>query len=102
MLEKIGRYAETVATSAGQSRRGFLGLTSKGALSLASLVGGLLLFPGETVAGGSGCTGACRYQCPDGTRVGGGCTAKNCGCEGSVKFRNMICTFVGSTCGRNP
>ena len=26
MFEKIGRYAETVATSAGQSRRGFLGL----------------------------------------------------------------------------
>jgi hypothetical protein len=97
MLEKIGRYAETVATSAGQSRRGFLGLTSKGALSLASLVGGLLLFPGETVAGGSGCTGACRYQCPDGQFVVKGCRS-GCTCTQSVNFRSMTCSLFHTSC----
>ncbi len=50
MFEKIGRYAETVANRAGGTRRGFLGLTGKGALSLASLVGGFLLFQGEAFA----------------------------------------------------
>jgi hypothetical protein len=50
MFEDIVRYAETVATRAGRTRRGFLGLTGKGALSLASLVGGLLLFRGEALA----------------------------------------------------
>ena len=32
MFEKIGRYAEKLATRADQSRRGFLGRLSKGAL----------------------------------------------------------------------
>ena len=32
MFEKIGQFADTLATSAGQSRRGFLGCLGKGAL----------------------------------------------------------------------
>ncbi len=97
MFEKIGRYAEKLATSAGQTRRGFLGLTSKGALSLASLVGGLLLFQGETVAGGSGCTGACRYTCPNGEFVVKGCRSA-CTCTQSVNFRSMTCFLSKTTC----
>ena len=90
MLEKIGRYAETVATSAGQSRRGFLGLTSKGALSLASLVGGLLLFPREA----SAFTGGCVYCCPDGTAV-----RKGCPCKANINHNGMICGLCEKSCG---
>ena len=50
MFEKIGRYAETVAASAGQSRRGFLGLLGKGALGVAGLVGAVLVLPGQAGA----------------------------------------------------
>ena len=84
MFEKIGRYAEKLAAGAGQTRRGFLGLTSKGALSLASLVGGLLLVQGEAVADKSTCTGGCRYKCPDGSFISGGCT-NVCNCEHDQK-----------------
>src|SRR5437764_9634425 len=63
MFEKIGRFAETLATSAGQSRRGFLGRLGKGALGVAGVVGGLFLFQGEAVA--TPCTGGCRYSCPN-------------------------------------
>jgi hypothetical protein len=97
MFEKIGRYAEKLATSAGQSRRGFLGLVGKGALSLASVVGGLLLVPDKAVAQRAACNGGCRYQCPDGSRISGGCT-KTCTCEPTRRFRGMTCNFVGSTC----
>jgi hypothetical protein len=97
MFEKIGRYAETVATSAGQSRRGFLGLTGKGALSLASLVGGLLLFQHEAVAQRAACTGGCRYLCPDGSFTSFGCT-KECTCEPTRMFRGMTCNFHSSNC----
>jgi hypothetical protein len=99
MFDRIGRYAEAVAVSAGQSRRGFLGLTAKAALSLASLVGGFLLFQGEAVAQRAKCKGGCRYQCPDGSRISGGCT-KTCACEPTRRFRGMTCNFVGSTCVR--
>jgi hypothetical protein len=97
MFDKIGRYAEQLATSAGQTRRGFLGLIGKGALSLASAVGGLLLVPGEAV--GTQCKGGCRYQCPDGSRVSGGCD-QNCSCDPTRRFRGMTCNFVASTCLR--
>ncbi len=97
MFEKIGRYAEMVATSAGQSRRGFLGLLGKGALSLAGLVGGLLLVPGEAAATGN-CTGGCRYLCPDGSKIAGGCNGKTCGCDATRQFRGMTCNLASSTC----
>ena len=96
MFEKIGRYAETVATSAGQSRRGFLGLLGKGALSLAGLVGGLLLVPGEVAA--TNCMGGCRYLCPDGSRISGGCSGTKCRCDATRNFRGMTCNLEASTC----
>jgi hypothetical protein len=96
MLEKIGRYAETLATRAGQSRRGFLGLTGKGALSLASLVGGLLLSQGEAVAGV--CTGSCLYRCPDGTVHATNCSS-SCSCDDTtIKHSGMTCSLIRSTC----
>ena len=98
MFEKIGRYAETVATSAGQSRRGFLGLMGKGALSLAGLVGGLLLVPDEAAATKSTCTGGCRYLCPDGSRKGAACT-KVCNCESRRFIAGMTCELESSNCG---
>ena len=97
MFEKIGRYAEKLATSAGQTRRGFLGLTGKGALSLASLVGGFLLFQGEAVATKSTCTGGCRYKCPDGSFISGGCT-HICNCEGTRNHGGMTCSLFSSNC----
>jgi hypothetical protein len=90
MFEKIGRYAELAATNGGQSRRGFLGLTSKAAQSLASLLGGLLLFPLEALA----FSGGCVYCCPDGTTV-----SRNCPCEPSVKHNRMICGLCEKSCG---
>ena len=97
MFEKIGRYAEKLAASAGQTRRGFLGLTSKRALSLASLVGGLLLVQGEAVADKSTCTGSCRYKCPDGSFISGGCT-NVCNCEPTRKHGGMTCSLFSSNC----
>jgi hypothetical protein len=99
MFDKIGRFAETLASSAGQSRRGFLALTGTAAVSLASVVGGCLLFPGEAVAQRAKCTGAYRYQCPDGSLISGGCT-QICGCEATRRFRGMTCNLARSTCAR--
>jgi hypothetical protein len=95
MFDKIGRYAEKLATSAGQTRRGFLGLMGKAALSLAGLVGGLLLVPGEAAA--FDCTGGCRYLCPDGSRIGRGCNA-NCRCDATTRFRGMTCNLEAGYC----
>ena len=95
MFEKIGRYAEKLATSPGLTRRGFFALTGKGALTLATLVGGLLLFQGKTVA--SKCTGGCRYHCPDGSFVVGECTV-TCGCEGTKQHGGMTCGLIKITC----
>ncbi len=97
MLEKIGRFAETLATSAGQSRRDFLGCLGKRATAVAGLVGALLLIEGETIAGGSGCTGACRYTCPNGQFVVKGCRS-GCTCTQSVNFRSMTCFLSKTTC----
>jgi hypothetical protein len=99
MFEKLGRIGDMLATSAGQSRRGFLGYLGKGALGVAGLVGGLLLFPDEAVAQRAKCSGACRYQCPDGSLISDGCT-KTCNCNSTRMFRGMTCNLVRSTCLR--
>jgi hypothetical protein len=96
MFERIGRYAEAVATSAGQSRRGFLGLLGKGALSLAGLVAGILLVPGEAAA--VTCTGGCRFLCPDGSKISGQCGGKTCACDATRTFRGMTCNLEASNC----
>ena len=89
MFEKIGRFAETLATSAGQSRRGFLGGLGKAALSVAGVVGGLLLFQGEAVA--SPCTGGCTYLCPNGEKVFTSCEP-GCTCAQTVQRGGMTCS----------
>jgi hypothetical protein len=96
MFEKIGRYAETAATSAGQSRRGFLRLVSKGALSLACLVGGVLLFEGDAFA--TVCSGSCHYLCPDGTFHSTNC-GSTCRCSPSIQHGGMTCSLYRSACG---
>ncbi len=93
MFEKIGRYAETVATSAGQTRRGFLGRLGWGALRVAGLVGGLLLLPGEDEAT---VTGDCVYLCPDGTFHGVPCKGA---CAGSIQHAGMTCPLYANRCG---
>jgi hypothetical protein len=61
MFDKIGRMAEAAANSISVSRRGFLGRLGQGALAAAGVLGGLLLFPRDALAGGSG---VCRvYSC---------------------------------------
>jgi hypothetical protein len=95
MFENIGRYAETMVSVAGQSRRGFLGLTGKGALSLASLVGGLLLFRGEALA--VTCSGACRYKCPNGGFLEKGCSG-DCDCTATINHGGMTCNLFSSNC----
>jgi hypothetical protein len=100
MFEKLGRYAETVATSAGQSRRGFLGLMGKGALSLAGLVGGLLLVPGEAAAAANPCKGHCVYFCPKGsggTNVDVSCM-KGCTCAQNITHGGLSCFLAFDNC----
>jgi hypothetical protein len=96
MFERIGRYAEKLATSAGLSRRGFLSRLGKGAAGVAGLLGGLLLFPGETLAV-PGCTGGCRYKCPNGAFETKGCKS-DCTCTPSIQIRNMTCFLYHTTC----
>jgi hypothetical protein len=96
MFDKIRRYADAVATSAAQSRRGFLGLMGKSALGLASLVGAFLLFRGEARA--NVCSGSCRYLCPDGTFHSTNC-GNTCGCDQSIQHAGMTCSLYKSTCG---
>ena len=88
MFEKIGRYAETVATSAGQSRRGFLGRLGQAALGAAGVVGALLLFPGQALA-----FSGCFYCCPDGTVI-----HHNCPCKFSVNHAGMVCQNCAHDC----
>lgn len=90
MFEKIGRFAETLATSAGQSRRGFLDHLGKGALGVASVVGGLLLFQGEAAA--ANCTGGCTYLCPNGEKVVRECLT-GCTCNQTIQHRSMTCSL---------
>jgi hypothetical protein len=91
MFEKIGRYAEAVTIKAGQTRRGFLGRLGNGALGLAGLVGGFLLFPRQARAYPRGC----GYCCPDRTIVRTGCPCT----ELSIKHKGMTCPRCISDCG---
>ena len=95
MFEKIGRFAETLATSAGQSRRGFLGHLGKGAMGVAGVVGGLLLFQGEAVA--SPCTGGCHYLCPGDEIVVKECL-QGCTCAQTIQRHGQQCTLSRSAC----
>ena len=97
MFEKIGRFAETLATTAGQSRRGFLGQLGKGALGIAGVVGGLLLFPGEAHA--TPCTGGCKYSCPNNKHltVVTGC-ATGCTCPQTIQREGNTCSLVHFGC----
>ena len=88
MFEKIGRYAEKVAISAGQTRRGFLGCLGKGALGVAGVVGGLLLFQGDAVA--TQCTGGCTYSCPNDEKVVRECFS-GCTCAQSIQREGRTC-----------
>jgi hypothetical protein len=96
MFEKIGRFAETLATSAGQSRRGFLGHLGKGALGVAGVVGGLLLFQGEAVA--ANCTGGCTYSCPNTpVKVVRECLS-GCTCDQTITHKGMTCSLSHFGC----
>jgi hypothetical protein len=92
MFEKIGRYAERLATSAGQSRRGFLGRLGKGALGVAGVVSGLLILPGEARASKT----YCEYKCTDGSIF-----FTVCPCQPSVKHGHTTC-FPFEGCGLSP
>ena len=95
MFEKIERFAETLATGAGQSRRGFLGHLGKGALGVAGVIGGLLLSQGEALA--TPCTGFCTYHCPNGQQVQRGCEP-GCTCDQTTNFGGMTCTLTDFNC----
>jgi hypothetical protein len=94
MFEKIGRYAETVAASAVQTRRGFLGGLGQAALVAAGLMGGLLLFPREVRAyppsGG---------YCCDGTVIRKPCACTGCPCAPGIKHKGQTCPRCISDCG---
>jgi hypothetical protein len=96
MFDKIGRYAETVAVSMGDSRRSFLRSLGKGALGVAGLVGALLVLPGRAVA--TVCSGRCHYLCTDGSFHSTNCGSA-CGCDLSIQHGGMTCHLYRSTCG---
>jgi hypothetical protein len=91
MFDRIGQCAEAVATSAGQTRRGFLDQLGKAALGAAGLVGGLLLFSSEARAYPPGC----GYCCPDHTIVRTGCPCTRL----TIKHKGMTCDRCISDCG---
>lgn len=97
MFEKIGRFAEMLATSASLSRRGFLGHLGRGAVGVAGVVGGLLLFQGQAFA--SPCTGGCKYSCPNNNHVTvvTGC-AKGCTCPQTIQREGNTCALVHFGC----
>jgi hypothetical protein len=96
MFEKIGRFAETLAISTGQSRRGFLGHLGKGALGVAGVVGGLLLFQGDASA--ANCTGGCTYFCPAlGFHVTRECLS-GCTCEQTIQHKGTTCSLSHFGC----
>jgi hypothetical protein len=97
MFDKIGRYAETVAVSTGQSRRGFLELLGRGASSLAAAAGAFLLFQGEI--GATVVSGACYYQCPDGSFRATNCGSASNPCGLTIQHAGMTCKIYRSTCG---
>jgi hypothetical protein len=63
MFEKVGRWAETVASSVSVSRRGFLGRLGQGALAAAGVLGGALLSARQAGAQSSGGVVCCYYLC---------------------------------------
>ena len=95
MFEKIERFAETLAISAGQSRRGFLGHIGKGALGVAGVVGGLLLF--QSAADAAACNGGCTFQCPNGEKVVRECL-KGCTCDQTIQHEGMTCGLFHFGC----
>jgi hypothetical protein len=58
MLEKVSQLAAQAATNV--SRRQFLGRFGRGALAVAAMTGGLLIFPDQASAGRT-------IRCPPGT-----------------------------------
>jgi hypothetical protein len=94
MFEKFGRFAETLATSAGQSRRGFLGRLGKGAMGVAGLVGGVFLFPREAYA-----FRGCGYDCPRCGFTIRACPPPGTPCPGTIKCRGVKCILVARDCG---
>lgn len=71
MFEKISQAAETLATRASMSRRGFLGRLGESALVAAGAVGGLLLTAEDVRAGARNC---CQTgKCPPGKACVSGC-----------------------------
>ena len=96
MFEKIGRFAEMLATSAGQSRRGFLGHLGRGAMGVAGVVGGLLLFQGEAVA--TPCTGGCTYFCPAFDRKVVRECMLGCTCAQTIQHKGTTCSLSHFGC----
>jgi hypothetical protein len=91
MFENVGRFAEAMASSAGQSRRGFLG---RAALGATGVVGGLLLFPRKALA-----CHCCGYGCPTKGFVTRGCPPGGGRCAPTIKYRGETCTIVQNDCG---
>ncbi len=93
MFEKIGRYAETVATNASLSRRGFLGRVGQAALATAGVLGSLLVLPNKARA--KMCDNfQCGYCCGGAERVitsCGGCPHFP-GCKLNFKANIGECT----------
>ena len=89
MINKVTNLAERLATNVSLSRRGFLGRLGKGALAVAGVLGGLLVFPKDGL-GGPGSYVCCTWHC--GSLGGGKFLVKECLPAGTN------CNYVLSPC----
>ena len=62
MIDKVTNLAERLATNVSLSRRGFLGRLGQGALAVAGVLGGLLVFPKDAL-GVPGSYVCCIWHC---------------------------------------
>jgi hypothetical protein len=91
MIEKIGRFAESLASNVSASRRGFLGQLGKAALGVAGLVGGLLALPKDADA--SGTVNCCRYVCTTPENRYFTWTCRTSACPPQLSILGTTCVF---------
>ena len=95
MFEKIGRAAETMATRAGQSRRGFLArcVQIAGGVAVTTIP---LILPSAAFAADQQCNAPWKCKCKN--RRNYGCAAMCQGCSNQANCENSCYVFCYQSC----